>query len=128
MHFKQTKTGDLVQVRECNENDVTYGLISISLKATYTNLSDAESALLGFMKQLQQTFAIYCTTGLCIETFVQRSKTAITDYWQDAAQRDWKVKGWTNGKTIAFLYIKNIGAVSVDKEDYFLNGSFIAGM
>jgi hypothetical protein len=124
MRYGRTKTGDLVQVRECNENDITYGIISIKLKNTYSNLNDAEKTLRAFMERLQQSFAIQHATGLHVETFLMNGRSAITNYWQDAAQRDWKVKGWTDGARMAVLYIKNIGLVSVAKEEYFLDGAF----
>ena len=44
------------------------------------------------------------------------------DYWQDGDQQDWKVKGYADGKTMAILYVKNIGRVEVKKQDLFLDG------
>lgn len=124
MNYKQTKTGDLVQMRECKEGDVTYGVIAIKPKDQYPDLTDAEKVLLAFMEQLQYSFAIQHTTGLHVETYLQRNKTSITNYWRDHEQTDWKVKGWTNGTTLAVLYIKNIGSVPVGKEESFLNGNY----
>ncbi len=124
MNYKETKAGDLMHLRECNENDVTYGAISIRLKAGCANLNDAEQLLIAFKKQLQRTFIIQHTTGLNTETFPGSNKTAITDYWQDNENKDWKVKGWTNGSVMAVLYIKNIGAVPVAKEAIFLDRPF----
>src|SRR3954464_10744433 len=111
MKYKRTRTGDLVRMSEHNVNDATYGIITIKPKEIYADLSDAEKVLLTFMEQLQQSFAIQHTTGMHVETYLHTSKTSITNYWQDQEQRDWKVKGWTNGATLAVLYIKNIGAV-----------------
>ena len=42
-------------------------------------------------------------------------------YWQDCSKKDWKVKGYTDGKTLAVLYVKNIGHVDVKKQDLFLD-------
>jgi|SRR5215218_8537717 len=127
MRFRKTKTGDLMQVSECKENDVTYGVIAIKLKEAYTNLADAETVLKHFMLQLQSIFAIVHTTGIHAAPEETGHKTAIVDYWQDVEQKDWKVKGWTNGYSMAVLYIKNIGLVPVAKEDCFLNGAVFAG-
>ena len=126
MNYKRTKAGDLMHTRECNKNGATYGLISVKFKDAYANPAEAEQLLLAFMQQLQQTFAIRHTTGLHVETFLQNQKTAVTDYWQDGENLDWKVKGWTNGLAMVVLYIKNIGLVPVSKEDIFLNGPFPA--
>jgi hypothetical protein len=51
----------------------------------------------------------------------------VVDYWQDADRRDWKVKGWTDGASLAVLYIKNIGSVPVLQEEKFLNGRLFQG-
>jgi hypothetical protein len=44
-----------------------------------------------------------------------------SDYWQDADGIDWKAKGWTNGQTLAVLYVKNINEVPVERQDFFLD-------
>ena len=125
MNNKRTRTGDLVRMSEHKENDVTYGIITIKPKEIYADLCDAEKVLLAFMEQLQHSFAIKHTTGLHVETYLHTSKTSITNYWQDGEQRDWKVKGWTDGAALAVLYIKNIGAVPIEKEETFLNGTLL---
>ncbi len=115
MPYKQTASGDLMHVRECSENDVTYGMITIKLKNQLLHSNEAEKALMCFINRLQHTFAIRHTTGLQTETFLRQNKTAVTHYWQDAERQDWKVKGWTDGKAVMVLYIKNICAVNVEK-------------
>lgn len=124
MNRKQTKTGDLVQASECRDNEVTYGVIAIKLKHCCRNLQEAESILIKFMQQLQPTFAIQHSTGNVITTKSYKNKTSVIDYWQDEEKRDWKVKGCTDGKTIAVLYIKNISFIPVSKEECFLNGGY----
>jgi hypothetical protein len=127
MRFNKTKTGDLLQVSECKENDVTFGVIAIRLKERYCNLNEAENVLIHFMQQLQPVFAIMHTTGVCTTNKMATHTTAVIDYWQDVERKDWKVKGWTNGRSMAILYIKNIGRVPVAKEEHFLNGAVFTG-
>jgi len=122
MNRVKTKSGDIVHVSECNENDVTYGVISIKLKNKYHHLSDAEQVLIHFIRQLQPIFAVQHTTGIYVEYEPYQSKIAVVDYWQDVERKDFKIKGWTNGNTMEVFYIKNIGNVPVTKEDFFLNG------
>jgi hypothetical protein len=122
MNSKQTKTGDIVQLNECNDNDATYGIISIKLKKAFAQLQQAQTVLIEFIEQLQSTFGVLHTTGLHAEW--ESTKVSVTDYWQDADGQDWKVKGWTDGKTIAVFYIKNIARVPVARESYFLNGAY----
>ena len=50
----------------------------------------------------------------------------LVDYWQDEDSVDWKVKGYTDGHTIAVLYVKNINEISVEKQDEFLDSFSIA--
>ena len=126
MNWVETKTGDLMQVREFEEQNVTYGLISIKLKDQFSNLTDAVQVLLRFMQQLQPIFAIQHTTGASVERCLSGSNTTVVEYWQDIEKLDWKVKGLTDGASIAILYIKNIGNISVEKEAHFFNASFIA--
>ena len=125
MKYKLTKSGDLMHVHEINEKDITYGFISIQFKKSYSRLNNAEQVLIAFLEQLQHAFFIRHTTGVKPETFLQTNRMAITDYWQDADGKDWKVKGWTDGSTLAVFYIKNINAVPVNVEETFLNGNFI---
>jgi hypothetical protein len=127
MRFNKTKTGDLLQVSECKENDVTFGVITIKLKERYINLAEAETVLIHFMQQLQPLFAIMHTTGVSATTKKACHTSALVDYWQDVERQDWKVKGWTNGRSMAVLYIKNIGNVPIAKEERFLNGTSFAG-
>ena len=128
MNRVQTKTGDLVYVNECKENDVTFGFISVHLKHRYSSLNEAEKVLVEFMQQLQPTFAVQYTTGPHFEPQPDASKIALVDYWQDVEKRDWKVKGWTNGAIIAVFYVRNIGSVSVGRETFFLNSVEFAGL
>ena len=43
------------------------------------------------------------------------------EYWQDDEGNDWKVKGWTNGRFMALLYVKNFTEESIKEVDEFLN-------
>jgi hypothetical protein len=128
MNSKKTKTGDLVQVHEYKDNDATFGIITIRLKNWFSELQQAEPVLTEFMQQLQPTFAVQHTTGRVVHYESQQTKIDITDYWQDVEGTDWKVKGWTDGKTMAVLYIRNIAQVPVEKESFFLNGMLFGRM
>jgi hypothetical protein len=123
MRFKKTPAGDRMYVSEWNKKDVTYGVISIKLKNRFSQLAEAENVLIRFMQQLQPAFAIQHSTGVAVENDVVQTHTAVVDYWQDADRRDWKVKGWTDGATLAVFYIKNIGRIPVQQEERFLNSA-----
>jgi hypothetical protein len=63
---------------------------------------------------------IYCNASMEIEK--NNSLLTITDYWQDKAGIDWKVKGYTNGKVLSLLYVKNISNATVRAHDTYLDG------
>lgn len=127
MNRARTKTGDIMQVSECSKNEVTYGVIRIKLKRQYANLDEAGMVLFEFLKQLQPAFAIRYTTGAVTACCYSQNRLTVIDYWQDVEKQDWKVKGCTNGRAIAVLYIKNIGQVPVETETSFFNDSGISG-
>ncbi len=116
-----TKTGDVMHVSECNENDVTFGIISIQLKTTFRHPHDVEAMLAKLFDQLQPIFLIEHTAGIDVIRDTRNSNPVFTDYWQDGERTDWKIKGWTNGAIINVCYIKNISKVPVAIEDQFFN-------
>src|SRR5687767_907800 len=109
----QTRSGDLMQVSECKDKGVTYGLISILLKEHYTDIGEAEKLLVTFIQQMQPIFAVQHTTDYDVLFEAQQQQTSVIAYWQDIEAQDWKVKGWTNGKKIEVTYIRNISLTSV---------------
>jgi hypothetical protein len=123
MKRAQTKTGDIMHVSECSKNEVTYGVILITLKRPYANVGEAGRVLSEFINQLQSSFGIQHTTGAVIACNHFRNSLTLVDYWQDVEKKDWKVKGWTDGGTIGVVYIKNICYVAVERETYFF-GSY----
>jgi hypothetical protein len=122
--FKKTLTpsGDHFHFNEFSERDVTYGIICIDLKQQY-ELQEATEMLASYIHKLRAPFFILHSTGLSHSSdWNHLSSITMVDYWQDCEREDWKVKGYTNGKTIAILYVKNIGHVEVKKQDLFLDG------
>lgn len=125
MNCIQTKSGDIMHVDECTENEVTYGVITITLKNKY-RLNEAKLILTQFLQQLKPIFAIEYATGIDVLHDTCATKYTLVDYWQDVERKDWKIKGWTDGATINVLYIKNIAHMPVGIEDHFFNPSFFA--
>lgn len=115
-----------MQVSECKENEVTYGIIHIKLKEAFTNLDTAQNIVVEFMQRLQPIFAIRHNVGITVCKETQQHKLAVTDYWQDADGADWKVKGCTDGNAIVIRYIKNFTLLRVEQEETFLNNTVFA--
>ena len=123
-NFKKniTPSGDHFYFNEFSEKNVTYGLICISLKQEY-ELRDTTEMLAGYINKLRAPYFILHNTGLSqTADWNHLSSIVLEDYWQDGNQQDWKVKGYADGKTMAILYVKNIGHVEVKKQDLFLDG------
>lgn len=121
--FQQTRTitGDQLYFNECSEKDVDFGIICIRLQEEYT-LDEASSMLKNYMDKLKDPFFVLHETGVQADTDWNSIYTrTLVDYWQDTENKDWKVKGYTNGHFLAVLYVKNISQVEVRKQDLFLD-------
>ena len=116
-----TQSGDRIYFHEFKDTGVTYGLICVRMNEEY-KLQEAEEMLKSYVEKLRGPFYILHSTGLHDEAdWNSETTTTIVDYWQDCNKKDWKVKGYTDGKTLAVLYVKNIGHVDVKKQDLFLD-------
>lgn len=108
---------------EWEEAAITYGLVVVHYEGSGVAGAEAYFLLDAFLQKIQRAFSIACATGsLCEEAGAANSGTiSLTDYWQDSEGTDWKAKGWTNGSSLALLYLKNIGAADSRVHDVFLD-------
>ena len=121
LEYSLTASGDKLYFHEYKEHKVTYGLICVHMSHEYT-LLQAEQMLNTYIDQLKGPLYILHNTGIRQEVdWNSESSRTIVDYWQDFQKKDWKVKGYTNGKVLAVLYVKNIGHADVIKQDHFLD-------
>lgn len=119
LHIRHTKEGDRLYFNESIVNGITYGLVCIHMKDVYT-LQEAEKILMQFLNRARRPFHIRFNSSM--ETERKKNLLTVTDYWQDKAGVDWKIKGYTNGKIAALLYVKNISDTPVKNHDAYLNG------
>lgn len=116
-----TASGDQLYFHEFREKTVSYGMICVEMQNEYF-IKDAEKMLIAYIDQLKDPFYILHNTGIHDDADWNSETTrTFVDYWQDRQKKDWKVKGYTNGKTLAVLYVKNIGNADVTRQDYFLD-------
>lgn len=115
--------GNPVYVGQAKEQHVTYGFATVELEQHLYNREEAEQTLFLFMEAMHPSFNIEYTTALTHGYTHPHSPHVwgMTDYWQDKDGQDWKVKGWTDGRIMTVLYVKNIGGVSFERQDAFLN-------
>lgn len=119
LHIQSTKEGERVYFYEHDVNGVTYGVITVNMRELFA-LEQAENIMVQYVNRIRKPF------GICHNAWMEMERTAdrisLTDYWQDEEGIDWKIRGCTNGKIIAVLYVKNISATPVKEHDAFLNG------
>jgi hypothetical protein len=120
LHVRYTRDGDKLYFNEYAEDGVTYGMICVQMPAFHL-LDEAESILKQYINRVRKPLKIACHLSMEIER--TSDMLTIEDYWQDAAGLDWKIKGYTNGKILLLLYVKNIANTSVRNHDAFLNGA-----
>jgi hypothetical protein len=115
-----TSSGDRLYFHEFRERKVTYGMICVQMNEQY-DMTLAVEMLTSYMEQLRSTFFILHHTGIHpAADWNSDSSRSFEDYWQDSYHKDWKVKGYTDGRTLCVLYVKNINQVDVRKQDLFL--------
>ena len=121
--FERTKTesGDDLYFNEFTEKDVVYGMICVAMNRQI-NEDEAVDMLGKYMNKLKGPFFVFHQVGQeRSNDWNQESSGCIVDYWQDARGTDCKLKGYTNGKILAVLYVKNIGEAEVEKQEAFLD-------
>jgi hypothetical protein len=118
-----TKNGDLMYYGEIEDDGVVYGCVTVVLKEPVDHLAEAEKNLAFFMQTLQKSYSVDYTAGFHFGYTQKYNSQArgIVDYWQDAAEVDWKLKGWTNGRIMSVVYVSNITDLPVNKVEMFLN-------
>ncbi len=119
LHIRHTRDGDKLFFNEYAEDGVTYGLIGVQMPA-FHSAAEAEKILKQYISRVRHPLKI--RSYVSMETVRSASVVTVEDYWQDEAGFDWKIKGHTNGQTLALLYVKNIGDTTVGNHDAFLNG------
>src|SRR5438067_13392214 len=117
----QNESGDRLYFTDYSENEVNYGIICIDLNEFYLQ-DEAEALLENYINKLRKHFFILHNTGLQpVMDWNSNDSSAFIDYWQVFDQKDWKIKGYTNGRFMAVLYVKNISQAEVKKQEEFLD-------
>jgi len=96
-------------------------MICIAMKSRYS-LDTATGMLSSYMEKLKGPFAVFHSAGAATEAdWNSTDSSSLVDYWQDASGADWKVKGYTNGRFLAVLYVSNINEADSARQDQFLD-------
>ena len=119
--YYQTNEGEEIFFGEIKEEEITYGLLVVSGKKQL--LMEPEVLLSDLFHDLFYTLGMKHRSGLISEGFLVDNyciKT-VSEYWQNKTGIDCKAKGFTDGKTMGILYIKNISELSAIKMEGYLN-------
>jgi hypothetical protein len=120
--FTTSKDGDQMYFAEHTEKNIAYGVLCAQVNSPLP-VEEAQAVMVSFLNRLQKPFNALYSTGvdLCQSWSLEKDQIKMVDYWQDEDGLDWKVKGYTDGRIIAVLYVKNINEISVEKQDKFLD-------
>lgn len=124
--FDESKSPDssTIYMGECNNDNIIYGTICVKLLEAFEDLRVAENVLQSYMDYLKNNFKITSATGYGLGHRLQNSEQTrgIIDYWKDDQQRNWKVKGWTNGKFLTVMYAYGKKELPESRVNVFLDG------
>jgi hypothetical protein len=115
---------------ECVNDEVTYGVICVKLLNPVADLQMAEDLLIAYADFLKNNFEIKKAVGYGKGHQLNNNEKTrgILDYWTDAEGNQWKIKAWTDGKFIGFLYGYSKKVLPENKLDAFLNSFRMPGM
>jgi hypothetical protein len=119
-----------VYTGECNVADVWYGVICVKLLTPLPDLTMAEDLVISYLDYLKINFEIKKAAGYGKGHRLNNNENTrgIIDYWEDAELDKWKVKAWTDGKFIGFMYARSKKELPEQKVNVFLDGFRMPGM
>ena len=119
-----------VYTGECTIGEVTYGVICVKLLNIINDLDAAEEMMISYMDFLKKSFNIKKADGYGKGHFLNKNENTrgILDYWEDTEQDKWKVKAWTDGKFIGFMYAYSKKELPEAKVNVFLESLRLPGM
>ena len=120
-----------VYTGECKSDSLSWGVICVALKEPIAAGSEAEDMLASYLDYLKTAFNITSAAGYGKGHVMNNYADArgMIDYWKDKDGDEWKIKGWTDGKFIAVLYVYAKGKLDeTNKVNIFLDGFRFKGM
>ncbi len=119
-----------VYTGECTVSDVTYGVICIKLRNPVDDLQNAEDLMISYVDYLKVSFDIKSAVGYGKGHRLANNENTrgIIDYWEDKEKDHWKIKSWTDGKYIGFLYAYSKKELPEMKVNVYLEGFRFPGM
>jgi hypothetical protein len=129
--FDPSKSEDSSQIwtGECLKDEINYGIICVKLKEPVTDLTMAEDLMINYSDYLKNSFKITRTAGYGKGHRLQNKENTrgVIDYWGDMDKNNWKIKAWTDGKFIGFMFVYSLKELPEPKINLFLDGFRLPG-
>lgn len=108
----------------CQKDGITYGVICVELVFGIQDLSKAEELMITYSDYLKTTLNIKKAVGYGKGHRLNKDENTrgILDYWEDGDKDKWKIKCWTNGRYIGFMYVYSSKTLPEPAVDVFLDG------
>ncbi len=123
--FELSKSADSSDMLtgECMSVDMHFGLICVKLRKRTKNMDAAEQVLTDYIDFLKGPLDIASAAGYGRGHILKNNEQTrgVLDYWKDKSNNNWKIKGWTDGKYIVFMYVYTAQLINEFKGDAFLN-------
>ncbi len=119
-----------VYTGECMNADITYGVICVKLRQPVDDLKMAEDLLTSYADFLKTNFGIKKAAGYGkgLQLNKNEKTVGIVDYWEDEEGDKWKIKAWTDGKFIGFMYGYSKKELPEPKVNAYLDSFRLPGM
>ncbi len=130
--FEVSKSQDssLVYSGECMQDEINYGVICVKLLTPLSDLGMAEDLIIQYSDFLKGSFDITKAVGYGKGLRLNKNENTrgIVDYWQDNEMNNWKIKAWTDGNYIGFMFVYSKKELPESKINLFLDGFRLPGM
>ncbi|MGB3007870.1 MAG: hypothetical protein WBC06_15250 [Chitinophagaceae bacterium] len=122
--ISKSQDSSTVYAGECSKDEISYGVICVKLLEPVKDLNAAEELLISYADFLKSSFKITKSAGYGKGHRLNNNENTlgIIDYWEDAEKENWKIKAWTDGKFIGFLYAYSKKELPETKINLFLDG------
>jgi len=119
----------IVYTGQCMPDTVNYGIICVQLASVVKDLDVAEELAISYADYLKKSFEIKKAAGYGKGHRLKENPNTrgFIDYWEGPEGDSFKIKCWTDGKFIAFLFA-NGRELPETKVNIYLDGFRFAGM
>ena len=120
---EKSTDSSLVYTGECVKDEVSYGAICVKLLHPVDDLTMAEDLVISYLDYLKESFGITKAAGYGKGHRLNNNEQTrgVIDYWEDKDLDHWKVKAWTDGQYIGFMYAYGKKELPESKVNVFLD-------